>query len=62
MSFRTHPSATAPHPLSSAPSPFACGVCGHFALHEQAVVSAVPEPPRMVCQVCGAHAPLWRAM
>ena len=59
MAFRTHPFAVPPvRPLASTPSSFACGVCGHYALHEEALVSAVPEPPRMVCQVCGAHAVL----
>lgn len=63
MSFRVHPFAAPARPLAGAPSPFACGVCGHYALrealHEQALASAVPEPPRMVCQVCGAHAVPW---
>lgn len=58
MSYRTHPFAAPVHPLASAPSPFACGVCGHYALH-QTPVSAVPGPSRLVCQVCGAHAVLW---
>jgi len=59
MSFRAHPFAASARPLAGAPSPFACGVCGHHALQEQALASAVPEPPRMVCQICGAHAAPW---